>query len=106
MSINSINNSLNQSILNSTFGDQSNSLVATSVNQNITNQLQTKEELLANVATQQIGQTSQILSGISGGDSVTNELVSLSVNSNNALSATELSGDASNVVGRIINEIV
>ena len=109
MSINSINNNINSSILNNTFNQNTNAknstsdLLQSAVTQPFENQLSSKEDLLAGVAKQQIGLTSNILSGLSGGDELTNQLVSFSVNANNQLAADRLPDEYSKTVGSIID---
>ncbi|WP_440903848.1 hypothetical protein ACMZOO_13445 [Catenovulum sp. SX2] len=106
MAINSIQPGLNQSILQQTFAQNKPSLTANSINLAQQNQAQTKEELLAGVASQQIGLTGNLLSGIGKGDPLTDKLVSFSVQANTALANSKLPTDIGNVVGRIINETV
>ena len=104
MAINSIQSGLNQSILQQTFAQNKPSL--TSLNLAQQHQAQSKEELLAGVAAQQIGVTGNLLSGIGKGDPLTDKLVSFSVQANTALANSKLPTDLGNVVGRIINETV
>lgn len=64
---------------------------------------QTTQDPLANVATQQIGQVNQLLP--QGGDGLTNNLLSLQINSRNALASSKVLEVANNTVGRIIDEL-
>lgn len=66
-------------------------------------QSQNSQELLANAATQQIGQVRQILP--TGGNSLTDDLLSLQINSTNALASTKVLEVANKTVGRIIDEL-
>lgn len=66
-------------------------------------QLKTPQEILANAASQQLGNFSQLLP--QGGDNVTSDLVSLTVNRNNAQANAKVIGVANDLVGRIIDEI-
>lgn len=108
MSINSVNN-LNANILNNTFNTSKNqtnpinNLVSQALNQNQQNQSLSKQDLLAGVASQQLGLTSNLLSGLQKGDETTSNLVSFSINAQNALSTDQLPEDIGNVVGSLIN---
>ncbi|GAA6183912.1 MULTISPECIES: hypothetical protein [Alteromonadaceae] len=66
-------------------------------------QAQTPQDVLANAATQQLGQVSQLLP--TGGDSLTDNLLSLQINSRNALASGKVLEVANDTVGRIIDEL-
>lgn len=101
-----VRNSVNSAILSSAFGLQkaSQGLTASSFNiaQRNTEPLSTLD-LLTNVATQQLGSLSQLLP--TGGDSLTNNLVGLSINARNAEASAKVLDVASGAVGRIIDEL-
>mgnify|MGYP000294845339 CR=1 FL=1 len=109
MAISSVTNSINANILNNTFNQSepktnpANNLLEQVINQPYQNQTATKTDLLAGVAEQQISQTSKILSGLGSGDTLTNQLVSFSVNANNQLAADQLPDEYSKTVGSIID---
>jgi hypothetical protein len=65
--------------------------------------LRSTSDLLSDAATHQIGNVSSLLP--SGGDSLTNDLLSLSNNLNNAQASTKVLDVANETVGRIINEL-
>ncbi|MCU4675198.1 hypothetical protein N7931_06085 [Catenovulum sp. 2E275] len=102
MSINNVTSGLNASILTNTF-NQPNNLLQQVTNQSLNNQAISKEELLAGVAKQQIGLTSNLLSGLNDGNQITDQLVSFSVNANNSLAANKLPDEYANVVGSLID---
>jgi hypothetical protein len=64
---------------------------------------QTTQDVLANAASQQIGQIRKLLP--QGSDNFTNNILSLQINSRNALASTKVLGVASKTVGRIIDEL-
>jgi hypothetical protein len=65
--------------------------------------LRSTSDLLSDVATQQLGNVGSLLP--SGGDSLTNDLVSLSVNLTNAQASAQVLDVANETVGRIIDEL-
>lgn len=101
-----VRNSVNSAILSGTFGLQkaSQELTASSFNiaQRNTEPLSTLD-LLANVATQQLGSVSKLLP--TGGDSLTDNLVGLSINARNAEASAKVLDVANSTVGRIIDEL-
>ncbi|MEP4890822.1 MAG: hypothetical protein ABJV04_12405 [Aliiglaciecola sp.] len=66
-------------------------------------QAQTTQDVLTNAATQQLGQVNQLLP--SGGDSLTDNLLSLQINSRNAIASGKVLEVANDTVGRIIDEL-
>jgi len=67
------------------------------------NQQQTPQDVLTNAATQQLGQVRQLLP--QDGDSLTDNLLSLQINSRNALASGKVLDIANDTVGRIIDEL-
>lgn len=63
----------------------------------------TTSDLLSDVALQQIGNVSNLLP--SGGDSLTNNLVSLTINANNAEASSKVLDVANETVGRLVDTI-
>jgi hypothetical protein len=92
-----VRNSVNSAILSGAFGLQKASQGITASSFNIA---QRSTEPLA---TQQIGSVSQLLP--SGGDSLTSNLVGLSINARNAEASAKVLDVASGTVGRIIDEL-
>ena len=102
-----VRNSINSAIVSGTFGLQnaSNGITEASISIAQRNaQLKDPSELLADVATQQLGLAGKLLP--QGGDSLTNDLVSLSINSTNAQASAKVLDVANDTVGRIIDELV
>lgn len=101
-----VRNSVNSAILSGTFGLQKASQGITAASLNITQQNAepiSTLDLLTNVASQQLGSVSKLLP--SGGDSLTNNLVGLSINARNAEASAKVLDVASSTVGRIIDEL-
>lgn len=106
-------NNINSAIISSTLGlDRALQNINSSVKDiastaiNITDQNrqpQTIQDLLANTASQQLGQISQLLP--SGGDSLTNNILSLQISRNNGLASAKVLDIAHDTVGRIIDEL-
>lgn len=105
MTIN-VNDSLNSAIVSGVLGVQraSDGITAASVNiaQQQASQRSTSD-LLSDVATQQIGNVRDLLP--SGGDTLTNDLISLNVNLTNAQASAKVLDVANETVGRLINEL-
>ncbi|GAB2688029.1 hypothetical protein Q4574_13825 [Aliiglaciecola sp. 3_MG-2023] len=101
-----VTNNVNSAIISGTLGlnraQQGITEASISIAQN-NSQGQTTQDLLANAATQQLGQVSQLLP--SGGDSLTDNLLSLQINSRNALASGKVLEVANDTVGRIIDEL-
>lgn len=100
-----VSNSINSAIISGTLGLDRAQQGITEASLNIAQrntQAQTPEDLLANAATQQIGNINQLLP--QGGDSLTNDLISLQINSTNALASGKVLEVANDTVGRIIDE--
>lgn len=101
-----ISNNTNSAILSGVLGLQNASEGITQASIGIAQkaaQLRDPQDVLSDAATQQIGLTSQLLP--SGGNSVTSDLVSLSVNLTNAQAATEVIDVAKDTVGQLIDVI-
>lgn len=106
-------NNINSAIISSTLGferaqrnisDSARDIAANAINVSDQNrQPQTIQDLLANTATQQLGQINQLLP--SGGDSLTNNILSLQISRNNGLASAKVLDIASGTVGRIIDEL-
>lgn len=99
-----VSNNLNSAILSGFQGLQGASQGITEAAANIAQrsaQPRSPEQVLSDAATQQLGQVRQILP--SGGDNLTNDLVSLSVNSINAQASAKVLDVANDTVGRIID---
>ncbi len=111
MSISGIQSNINSQII-SNFGPsarQNNDFNSSFIGQSLENKTKpfSKEELLADVASQQIGMSKQILSSsLSGGDPLTEQLVGLTTYSKNQQKTDALPEGLKNVVGNIINELV
>ena len=65
--------------------------------------LRSTSDLLSDTALQQIGNISSLLP--SGGDNLTNNLVSLTINANNAAASAEVLDVANETVGRLVDTI-
>ena len=105
MTIN-VNDSVNSAILSGVLGLQRASDGITGTSISIAQQqasLRSTSDLLSDVATQQLGNVGSLLP--SGGDSLTNDLVSLSVNLTNAQASAQVLDVANETVGRIIDEL-
>lgn len=101
-----VSNDINAAIVSGQLGLNKASDGITQASLNIaqkTAQLKTPQEVLADAAQQQLGSFKQLLP--QGGDTLTNDLVSLSVNSINAQANAKVLGVANDVVGRIIDEL-
>ncbi len=101
-----VTNNVNSAIISGTLGLNRAQQGITEASINIAQrngESQTTQDLLANVATQQIGQVNQLLP--QGGDGLTNNLLSLQINSRNALASSKVLEVANNTVGRIIDEL-
>ena len=101
-----VNNSINSAIVSGVLGVQKASDGIAGVSINLAQQqasLRSTGDLLGDVATQQLGNTRSLLP--SGGDSLTNNLLSLSNNLTNAQASTKVLDVANDTVGRIINEL-
>lgn len=101
-----VTNNVNSAIISGTLGLNRAQQGITEASINIAQrnaEPQSTQDLLANAATQQLGQVSQLLP--QGGDGLTNDLLSLQINSRNALASTKVLEVANNTVGRIIDEI-
>lgn len=101
-----VRNSVNSAILSGVMGVQRASDGITGTSINIAQQqasLRSTSDLLSDVATQQLGGVSKLLP--SGGDSMTNNLLSLVNNLNNAQASTKVLDIANDTVGRIVNEL-
>lgn len=105
MTIN-VNDSLNSAIVSGVLGVQRASDGITSTSINLAQQqasFRSTSDLLSDAATQQIGTVGSLLP--TGGDSLTNDLLSLSNNLNNAQASTKVLDVVNETVGRIINEL-
>ena len=105
MTIN-VNDSVNSAIVSGVLGLQRASDGITGTSISIAQQqasLRSTSDLLSDVATQQLGNVGSLLP--SGGDSLTNDLVSLSVNLTNAQASAQVLDVANETVGRIIDEL-
>lgn len=102
-----VDNNINSAILSGMFGlnkaSQGIAETAFSIAQQ-SRQSQTPDEFLTNAATQQLGNFKQLLP--QGTDNLTNSLLSLQINGNNALANTKVIGTANETIGRIIDELV
>lgn len=101
-----VSNNINSAIISGTLGLNRAQQGITEASLNIAQrnaQAQTPQDLLTNAATQQIGQVSQLLP--QGGDSLTNDLISLQINSRNALASGNVLEVVNDTVGRIIDEL-
>lgn len=101
-----VGNNINSAIISATFGLQNASRGITEASIDIAQrnaQARDPVELLADVASQQIGSIKQILPN--GGDSLTNNLLSLSINATNAQASAKVLDVANETVGRIIDEL-
>ncbi len=101
-----VSNSINSAIVSGQLGLQRASSGITEASVNIAQQNRqatTTDELLSNVATNQIGQVKSLLP--QSGGSMTDNLLSLQINANNALASTKVIGVASDTIGRIIDEL-
>lgn len=101
-----VGNNINSAILSATFGLQNASQGIAEASINIAQRNAEPRDitdLLADAAGQQLGAISQILP--SGGDSLTNNLVSLSINARNAEANAKVLDVANGAIGRIIDEL-
>lgn len=101
-----VTNNVNSAIISGTLGLNRAQQGITEASINIAQrnaEPQSTQDLLANAATQQLGQVNQLLP--QGGDGLTNDLLSLQINSRNALASTKVLEVANNTVGRIIDEL-
>ena len=101
-----VTNNVNSAIISGTLGLNRAQQGITEASINIAQrngESQTTQDLLANAPTQQIGQVNQLLP--QGGDGLTNDLLSLQINSRNALASSKVLEVANNTVGRIIDEL-
>ena len=101
-----VSNNINSAIVSATLGLQrsSNGITEAAVNIAQRNaEARNPTELLADAANQQIGAVNQILP--QGGDSLTNDLVSLQINSINAQASAKVLDVVDDTVGRIIDEL-
>lgn len=106
-------NNINSAIISSTLGfdraqqnisNSTKNIAATAINISDQNrQALTTLDLLANTASQQLGQINQLLP--SGGDSLTNNLLSLQISRTNGLASANVLDIAKSTVGRIIDEL-
>ncbi|GAC16312.1 hypothetical protein [Aliiglaciecola lipolytica] len=101
-----VTNNVNSAIISGTLGlnraQQGITEASVSIAQR-NNQQQTPQDVLTNAATQQLGQVRQLLP--QGGDSLTDNLLSLQINSRNALASGKVLDIANDTVGRIIDEL-
>ncbi|MCC2617019.1 hypothetical protein LJ739_12270 [Aestuariibacter halophilus] len=105
MTIN-VNASVNSAIVSGGLGLQRASDGITEAAVNIAQrnaQARSPQELLSDVATQQLGGVRSLLP--SGGDSLTTDLVGLKVNAINAQASAKVLDVANDTVGRIIDEL-
>lgn len=101
-----VTSSMNSAILSGVMGVQNASNGITQSSIGLAQQaakLRDPQEMLSDAAMQQIGLTSKLLP--SGGDSMTSNLVSLSMNLNNAQASSKVMDVANETVGRLIDEI-
>lgn len=101
-----VTNSVNSAIVSGQLGLQNASRGITEAAVNIANrsaQPRDTQTLLADVASQQLGGVRQILP--QAGDSLTNDLVSLTINSRNAQASAKVLDVVNDTVGRIIDEL-
>ncbi len=101
-----VSNNVNSAILSGTIGLRNVSDGITQASLNIAQrnaQAKDPSELLADAATQQIGSIKQILP--QPASNLTNDLVSLSINSINAQASAKVLDVANNTVGKIIDEL-
>lgn len=112
MTVNVVGN-VNSAILSGAFGLQKASNGIANAAIGITNvsleqqqaSLLSTNDVLTNAAFQQIGLTGKLLSGVTGGDSLTSNLVSLTTNLYNAQAAAKVVDVANDTVGKLINEL-
>lgn len=101
-----VGNNINSAILSGTFGLQRASQGITEASIGIAQrnaEARDTTELLAGAAGQQLGAIRQILPN--SGDSLTDNLVSLSINATNAQASAKVLDVANETVGRIIDEL-
>lgn len=101
-----VSNSVNSAILSGAFGIQKASEGITQSSIGLAQEaakLRDPQEFLADAASQQIGLTSRLLP--SKGDSTTTDLLSLSINLNNAQASSKVLDVVKGTVGRLIDEI-
>ena len=101
-----VRNNVNSAIVSATFGLQSASRGITEASVNIANRTaesRDPSELLADAATQQLDVVKQTLPTSTG--SLTDDLVSLTVNATNAQASAKVLDVANETVGRIIDEL-
>lgn len=100
-----VSNSVNSALISGITGLQNASSGISQASINIaqkTAQLRDPADVLSDSALQQIGSVKQLLP--QGGDSITSDLVSLSINSINAQASSKVLDVVKNTVGRIIDE--
>ena len=105
--MNTLDNNVNAAIVSGQLGLQRASDGITQASINIaqrTAQQRDVNDVLADAASQSLSTIRQILS--QGGDSLTNDLVGLSINSINAQASARVLGTVNETVGRIIDELV
>lgn len=101
-----VNNGLNSAVASGLLGFQRASDGITQSSISIAQQaaqLRDPQDVLTDAATQQVGLASKLLP--TGGDSLTSDIVSLSVNLTNAQASTKVLDVANETVGRLIDEL-
>ncbi|UAA38888.1 hypothetical protein KIH87_00475 [Paraneptunicella aestuarii] len=101
-----VSNNLNSAIVSGVLGVRNASDGITQSSIGLAQQaakLRDPKELLSDVALQQVGLSSKLLP--TRGDSMTSNLLSLSINLNNAQASTKVLDVANETVGRLIDEI-
>ena len=101
-----VNNGVNSAIASGLLGFQRASDGITQASIGIAQraaQLRDPKDVLADAATSQLGLTSKLLP--TRGDSITSDIVSLSINLTNAQASTKVLDVANETVGRIIDEL-
>lgn len=101
-----VTNNVNSAIISGTLGLNRAQQGITEASFNIAQrnaQPQSTNDLLANAAVQQIGQVNQLLP--KGGDSLTDNLLSLQINGRNAQASGKVLEVANSTIGRIIDEL-
>jgi len=105
----SVSNNVNSALISGLNGMQSASNNITQSSVAIAQQQAQQRDttdVLADTARQQLAQPGQLLSGLSGGDSLTDNLVSLSVNLTNFQASAKVVETADKSIGRLIDELV
>eukprot|EP01026_Neomeris_dumetosa_P079469 TRINITY_DN868_c0_g2_i1.p1 TRINITY_DN868_c0_g2~~TRINITY_DN868_c0_g2_i1.p1 ORF type:complete len:220 (+),score=7.98 TRINITY_DN868_c0_g2_i1:23-682(+) len=101
-----VSNNINSAIISGTLGLQNASNGITEASLSIAQrnaQAQSPEDLLAGAATQQLGVVGQLLPD--GGNSLTTDLVGLTISATNAQASAKVLDVANDTVGRIIDEL-